>query len=1263
MNRPTSVFVLISCLWLLGIWTAGIQSSVQATPVERTAESAVPAADSLLLDQFPDAYAAYSLAQQRSDYEGPLLRVRRGSDGAEQDFGFDSNGILDVSGIESWLSGADGYVTTWYNQQSGEPDLSQSSNGDQPKIAEGGTVTTNGNGKVAIDFSGGYLTASGLTQIAIENHFLYVVGQITTDLARQTIWDLDGGPRLRNWDTEDAVVLEDGVTDANSWFDLTLEPAFWAANYEGSSLDFYEYNAGLGHRGGSIESSATSSTVAVGAEGGGGDGFDGYISEIGILSSGLSTEDDVFDAYDIANARWSLGPQGYHRDALLPQQYPWQIDLYDWLETITLDDVDLPDGTLQYDNSLSDPDKLADLWYQVEGLSASSVTRAEPMWYVLDDGDGNGIEGTGKVRANHNPEGPGGYGGNPPRSWQNEPAYWYQLDIPLSGDGQGNPWYQNDAMGLRAMIVSTVDLMMHVEQGGSQNWFDMEGKAFLAIAESYRYAKGVMPQSVQEAYLEGVHHILDNLISRGPRGANTNMDMFAIRGAGELWAGTDDEQIQDKCVKLVKRSLFGSVDGALETDHEVFARQGDKGVLSPSGYIMEGGQPDVFYSGDSANHLAGLLAAVQDRDTGDLPSEWQFLDEVMRRVAEWRAYTRFYETARISATPNKEGVFSYGPGGFNGRTAHYSPSSQGNQFNRSLVVGERYDEFFYKGSAPSVSSMESDISGTLSTFNSRMDSYYQHTPDVWSGWSPWAKRTHHLPPKGWWSYFQNNPDGNQTTFPLSRNDTYNKTLGGPPMGTEYWIYKDTDDNGETFAFLVESHERQGQYGGWFGGKIEAFWQENGAHILLNRHGKTGGRDGSGGCSGGNEDSMCWSNIDEKAAHHVWGRADNGDAFTTLYLHDRSGTAHDVTDNTDQNPPSITVLNKFNTGSAQDNAIQNNTLTGNFQVENKIEATANGAKVTHTITSDQSDDISELWGTLPVFLRDGQDPAEHGGEMLQRYAKDTKIEYWDGSQWAELPENEPHGPGIPATVTTQYLRLERDFEDWGGINHSYVEFESSQDVRRSERIYQDPYQTHTRSRSVHIDLHGDPGTTKTMPDGKSVTYTIRSTDPTSEDTSTSQTIPLQNGWNIASTSVSPATPAMNSVFAGLESEITVVENEAGERYRPGEDTNEIGEWNSEEAYRIHAKSDVTLTIQGDSLETPSIALDEGWNLVPYFPSSALPVEEALSPIIEDLGRVKDEAGQVYLPDHDPDVLEQMEPGEGYKVYVRQSTTLTYPDGAN
>jgi hypothetical protein len=135
--------------------------------------------------------------------------------------------------------------------------------------------------------------------------------------------------------------------------------------------------------------------------------------------------------------------------------------------------------------------------------------------------------------------------------------------------------------------------------------------------------------------------------------------------------------------------------------------------------------------------------------------------------------------------------------------------------------------------------------------------------------------------------------------------------------------------------------------------------------------------------------------------------------------------------------------------------------------------------------------------------------------------------------------------------------------------------------------------------------------------------------------------------------------MDSVFAGLQSQPVEVENEDGEHYRPADNVNEIGTWNSKEAYVVYTEADATLSIQGESLESRSVELEQGWNWVPYIHDEPLPVEEALSSIADALVLVKGEEGRAYAPDKGIEVLETMEPGEGYKVYVSESVTLTYP----
>jgi len=98
-----------------------------------------------LLDDYPGAAAAYSLRLLDSTYTGSAIRVRRASDNAEQDIGFDNN-ELDTSALATFCSGTDGFVKTWYDQ-AGSNDATQATTSAQPKIYDSvaGVVLEMGN--------------------------------------------------------------------------------------------------------------------------------------------------------------------------------------------------------------------------------------------------------------------------------------------------------------------------------------------------------------------------------------------------------------------------------------------------------------------------------------------------------------------------------------------------------------------------------------------------------------------------------------------------------------------------------------------------------------------------------------------------------------------------------------------------------------------------------------------------------------------------------------------------------------------------------------------------------------------------------------------------------------------------------------------------------------------------------------------------------------------------------------------------------------
>jgi len=68
----------------------------------------------------------------RAAYAGNCIRLRRDSDNAESDFGFDGSGNLDSAAIASWLGGTSGFVVAWYDQSGNGKNITQATAGNQP---------------------------------------------------------------------------------------------------------------------------------------------------------------------------------------------------------------------------------------------------------------------------------------------------------------------------------------------------------------------------------------------------------------------------------------------------------------------------------------------------------------------------------------------------------------------------------------------------------------------------------------------------------------------------------------------------------------------------------------------------------------------------------------------------------------------------------------------------------------------------------------------------------------------------------------------------------------------------------------------------------------------------------------------------------------------------------------------------------------------------------------------------------------------------
>ncbi len=87
-----------------------------------------------------------------SSYAGPLLRVREDGTDTEADIGALSSGLVDTAALSAHAGAADLFSKTWYNQVAGSPDVSQSTQADQPAI-------TLPSGEPAFDGTSDYLSA------------------------------------------------------------------------------------------------------------------------------------------------------------------------------------------------------------------------------------------------------------------------------------------------------------------------------------------------------------------------------------------------------------------------------------------------------------------------------------------------------------------------------------------------------------------------------------------------------------------------------------------------------------------------------------------------------------------------------------------------------------------------------------------------------------------------------------------------------------------------------------------------------------------------------------------------------------------------------------------------------------------------------------------------------------------------------------------------------------------------------------------------
>lgn len=88
---------------------------------------------------------AFAMQRLFTSYGGYCCNVRRSSDNATADIGFDQNGMLDAPALLAHCGAGDGFVVTWYDQSGNSRNATQATTTKQAKLVSSGVVNTLGN--------------------------------------------------------------------------------------------------------------------------------------------------------------------------------------------------------------------------------------------------------------------------------------------------------------------------------------------------------------------------------------------------------------------------------------------------------------------------------------------------------------------------------------------------------------------------------------------------------------------------------------------------------------------------------------------------------------------------------------------------------------------------------------------------------------------------------------------------------------------------------------------------------------------------------------------------------------------------------------------------------------------------------------------------------------------------------------------------------------------------------------------------------------
>lgn len=157
----------------------------------------------------------------------------------------------------------------------------------------------------------------------------------------------------------------------------------------------------------------------------------------------------------------------------------------------------------------------------------------------------------------------------------------------------------------------------------------------------------------------------------------------------------------------------------------------------------------------------------------------------------------------------------------------------------------------------------------------------------------------------------------------------------------------------------------------------------------------------------------------------------------------------------------------------------------------------------------------------------------------------------------------------------------------------------------------------------------------------------------------QSLELNQGWNLLSKNVLTEDESMESVFESVEEHLVILKDESGNVYWPSFGLNTIGEYQIDKGYLAKFTEDVDLDLEGYLISADTqLELNQGWNIMPYYADESINAMLYFESIVEHIVIVKDELGNVYLPEFNFNNIGALHLGEAYYIKLNQSLEFQY-----